>query len=87
LRKPLDAIEEQLTLLVVHQLVAVTVLGFPKDWPLYLVADGVAEYTSLGHEATPSWSRPRGAGTPPGPLLYLTPISYYERLQISTNMV
>jgi hypothetical protein len=43
LRKPLDAIEKQLTLLVVHQLVAVTMLGFAQDGGLYLVADGSAD--------------------------------------------
>ncbi len=31
-------------------------------------------YSGLGHEAAPSWSGPRGAGTPAGPFLYLTPL-------------
>jgi DNA-binding XRE family transcriptional regulator len=37
------------------------VLGFPKDGPLYLVAEALTEYPCLGHEATRSWSGPRGA--------------------------
>jgi hypothetical protein len=36
--------------------------------------DVLIVYSYFGHEDAPSWSGPRGALTPPGPLLYLTAV-------------
>ena len=70
LPQPLDPVEAQLALLVVHKLVVEALSSFSKNGPLYLVAEALTEYPVFGHEDVPSWSGPPGVLPPRGPLVY-----------------
>jgi hypothetical protein len=59
--EPLDPVPKQLPFLVVEEFVAVAGFSFAQDRSLDLVAVVLARYPCLGHEATRSWSGPRGA--------------------------
>src|SRR5215203_4177065 len=71
--QPLDPVAEQLTLLVVHELVAVAGFGFAQDRAPRLDADGPAEYPVSDHREAPLWSGPpEGGGALAGVTSYLT---------------
>ena len=64
--QPLDPVAEQLTLLVVHELVAVAGFGFAQDRAPRLDADGPAEYPVSDHRRPPVVRTPGGKRRPRG---------------------
>src|SRR5215203_1527723 len=71
--QPLDPVAEQLTLLVVHELVAVAGFGFAQDRAPRLDADGPAEYPVSDHRRPPCGPDPRREEAPSrGSFLYPT---------------
>src|SRR5215208_7736544 len=68
--QPLDPVIKKLSLVVSEKFVTVALFRLGEDacHPLLFVL----RYSGGGHEASPSWSRPRGVSAPPGPFLFLT---------------